>query len=138
VFSHFLDAILNNGTIELVNGGEQKRAYTYIDDAIDCIVKIINKPTKCRNRIFNIGSPNNETSIANLAELMIETAIENKWISNRPTLQSTTGDVFYGKGYADITRRVPCIDSVCNAVDWKPETTLKETIIYSMKPWFDE
>lgn len=138
VFSHFLDAILNNGTIKLVNGGAQKRAYTYIDDAIECIIKIINKPTACENKIFNIGSPNNETSIANLAELMIETAIANEWISDKTMIESTTGDKFYGKGYADITRRVPCIDSVCNAVDWMPTTTLKDTILYSMKPWFND
>ena len=138
VFSHFLDAILNNGPIKLVNGGEQKRAYTYIDDAIDCIVKIINKPSACMNKIFNIGSPDNETSIANLAELMIETAIENGWVSNRPVVQTTTGDEFYGKGYADITRRVPCIDNVCSAVDWMPVTSLKNTVLYSMKPWFND
>ena len=138
VFSHFLDAILNDGTIKLVNGGEQKRAYTYIADAIECIVKIINKPTACKNKIFNIGSPDNETSIANLAKLMTDTAIENEWISNKIKIQSTTGDQFYGTGYADITRRIPCINSICNAVNWKPKTTLRDTILYSMKPWFND
>jgi nucleoside-diphosphate-sugar epimerase len=138
VFSHFLDAILNGGIIKLVNGGEQRRAYTYIDDAIECIVKIINNPTVCKNKIFNIGSPNNETTIANLAHLMINTALENEWIEDKPTIESTTGTKFYGKGYADITRRVPCIKSICDVVDWNPTTTLENTILYSMKPWFGD
>lgn len=137
VFSHFLDAIIHCGTMRLVDGGNQKRAYTYIDDAIECIVKIIENPAASKSKIFNIGTPSNETSITNLAKLMIDTAIQNEWISRAPDIISTPGEEFYGKGYADITRRIPCIDSVCDAVNWKPTTTLSDTILFSMKPWFN-
>ena len=138
VFSHFLDAILNTGDINLVDGGNQRRAYTYIDDAINCIIKIINRPKSCNNKIFNIGSPNNETSIKDLADLMIKTALDNDWITKRPRIVTTTGVSFYGKGYADITRRIPCIDNVTNAVKWTPTTSLTDTIYNSMAPWFND
>ena len=38
VFSHFMNALLYGTPMKLVDGGMNYRAYTYIDDAVDCIV----------------------------------------------------------------------------------------------------
>lgn len=44
------------------------RGYTYIDDAIDCIMLILqNKDGVCNKETFNIGAPENETTIRDLA-----------------------------------------------------------------------
>ncbi len=68
VFSNFLQALLDGSPMTLVDGGQQKRAYTLIDDAVDCIVRIIDNPNGvCDKQIFNIGSPANEVSIRELA-----------------------------------------------------------------------
>ncbi|HVY79923.1 MAG TPA: bifunctional UDP-4-keto-pentose/UDP-xylose synthase, partial [Steroidobacteraceae bacterium] len=58
VFTQFLSNILHRLPIKLVDGGEQKRSFTYIDDAIDCILRIIeNAQGAATRRIFNIGNP---------------------------------------------------------------------------------
>ena len=40
----FTSKILNNEPIKVFNNGEMMRDFTYIDDVIDSIVKLINKP----------------------------------------------------------------------------------------------
>ena len=41
VFTQFLSNIMYRRPIHLVDGGEQKRSFTFIDDAIDCLLRII-------------------------------------------------------------------------------------------------
>src|SRR5437879_1903743 len=73
VFSFFMDALIQGGVMKLVDGGEQRRCYTYIDDAIECVYRIVENPGGvCDRQIFNIGSPHNEVSIRQLAEIMRE------------------------------------------------------------------
>lgn len=52
----------------LVNGGLQRRCYTYIKDATDAHLRIIeNAGGLCDRQIFNVGVPTNETTIRDLA-----------------------------------------------------------------------
>lgn len=56
VFSHFIDALLYGKPMKLVDGGKNLRGYTYIDDAIDCIVRILDNPNSvCDREIFNVS-----------------------------------------------------------------------------------
>src|SRR5688572_16043930 len=71
VFSHFMNALLYGTPMKLVDGGKNYRAYTYIDDAIDCTARIIDNPNGvCDKQIFNIGTPENEVTIKQFAHLM--------------------------------------------------------------------
>ena len=66
-----MDALINGGQMQLVDGGHHRRCYTYIDDAIDAIYQIVMNPNGvCDRQIFNVGSPQNEISIKDLAALM--------------------------------------------------------------------
>ena len=112
------------------------RAYTFIDDAIDCIIRIINNPDLCCRQIFNIGSPSNEVKIKDLAEKMCDIALDNKWVNEKPIIESVSGEEFYGQGYADISRRVPCIKKASNLLGWTPKTNLDQLLKQSMQPWF--
>ena len=51
----FTKAIINNKTLEVFNYGNHQRSFTYIDDAINQIKKIIFKKFKEKYNIFNIG-----------------------------------------------------------------------------------
>ena len=55
----------------LVDGGEQRRSFTHIDDASAGFETILLSPA-ANNQIFNIGNPANDTSIRGLALLMID------------------------------------------------------------------
>src|SRR5260370_459633 len=71
VITQFLGHIVRGEPIQLVDGGSQKRAFTYIDDGIDALMKIIdNKDGVASGRIYNIGNPRNNFSVRELADVM--------------------------------------------------------------------
>jgi len=142
VVSQFLSDIVHNRNISIVGSGEQKRCFLYIDDAIEALVKIIeNQDNKADSQIFNIGSPENEASIMELAEKMLAFVKTYAGYEHCTTqIVKTTADEYYGKGYQDVERRVPSIQKITQMLGWKPTTnfddSLKKTVEYylSVKP----
>ena len=68
VVTQFISNLIHGEPIRLVDGGEQKRCFTYVDDGIDGLMRIIeNKNDVCNGEIFNIGNPRNEATIKELA-----------------------------------------------------------------------
>jgi len=57
VIACFMEALLFKKPLQLVDGGKSRRCFTYIDDAIDAIMAIIQKPEKADGEIFNVGKP---------------------------------------------------------------------------------
>ena len=73
VVTQFISSLFRGDTIKLVDGGMQKRCFTYVDDGIACLMKIIeNKNGVCDGQIFNIGNPKNEATIKELARKLKE------------------------------------------------------------------
>lgn len=132
VATQFLSNIFHGREIVLVDGGKQRRCFLYIDDAIEAMVKIIeNKDGKANGQIFNIGHPDNDVSVAQLADAMIEVMSEFKGYSNvRKKVKITTksGTEFFGPGYQDLEARVPKIENAKKLLGWKPATDLKTAI----------
>lgn len=136
VFSHFMGALLHGGTMPLVNGGLQRRCYSYIDDAVDCMEKIVeNRDGICDHQIFNIGSPDNEVSIRGLALLMQELYLEHfdGVAAALPPLSEIDAEKFYGPGYDDSDRRIPDISKASKLLHWKPRYSLRQTVTESMR-----
>ncbi|HUO44973.1 MAG TPA: bifunctional UDP-4-keto-pentose/UDP-xylose synthase, partial [Burkholderiales bacterium] len=75
VITQFLGQIVRGENIKLVDGGRQKRAFTYIDDGINALMKIIDNPDRIASgKIYNIGNPRNNYSIRELAQMMLDLA----------------------------------------------------------------
>ena len=77
VLTQFLHNILYGEPIKLVDGGTQRRSFTYISDGIDALMAILeNKDGAADGGIFNVGNPANDLSIAELARRMIAAVSE--------------------------------------------------------------
>src|SRR5689334_15770048 len=124
VITQFLGHILRGEDIKLVDGGTQKRAFTYIDDGIDALIKIIHNPSGVATRqIYNIGNPANNFSVRELAEMMLQLAAsypEYSPTARQVKLIDTTADAYYGSGYQDVQNRVPHIANTMHDLGWKP------------------
>jgi nucleoside-diphosphate-sugar epimerase len=136
VFSHFMTALLTGRPMKLVDGGRHKRCYTYIDDAIDCIARVIlDKAGNTDKHIFNVGSPYNETSIADMAVRMRDIFARKYRRPGDPPLPeivSVPNVEFYGEGYEDSDRRIPDITKARTLLGWEPRFGLDETLDRSM------
>jgi len=136
VFSFFMDALLTGTEMKLVDGGTRRRCYTYIDDAVECIYRIIENPAGvCDRQIFNIGSPKNEVSIAQLAGMMREIYVDRFGgvRASLPEVVSVPGDVFYGEGYDDSDRRIPDITKARMLLGWEPKWKMREMLEATMR-----
>jgi len=132
VVTQFLGQIVRGEQIKLVDGGRQRRSFTYIDDGIDALMKIIENPDRVASgKIYNIGNPKNNLSIRQLARLMIETALtypEYRARASKVRVALTTADKYYGKGYQDMQNRVPRIDGTCRDLRWKPRVGMRDAL----------
>lgn len=132
VVSQFLGNIFHKRDIVLVGGGAQKRCFLYIDDAIKGLIRVIeNKDGVADGRIFNIGHPGNECSIAELAEMMLDVMSGYKGFENiRSQIKITMaqGEDYYGKGYQDIVSRIPKIDNATKLLGWKPTIDMRSGV----------
>ncbi|MGB8856717.1 MAG: bifunctional UDP-4-keto-pentose/UDP-xylose synthase, partial [Burkholderiales bacterium] len=103
VITQFFGHIVRGEAIKLVDGGTQKRAFTYIDDGIDALIKIIaNKDNIASGKIYNIGNPKNNFSVRELATMMLDLAKqypEYRDSAARVKMLETTSGEYYGKGY---------------------------------------
>lgn len=130
--SQFIGNIMRGENIELVDGGEQKRAFIYIDDCIDALIKIVANKNNCAaQEIFNIGFPEEEYSIKQLAECVIaemQHFPEFAKAAQNIQLVSTSSKEYYGNGYQDVCKRVPSISNAQQKLQWSPHVTLKEGV----------
>lgn len=65
----FTKAILNNEPIKVFNNGKMRRDFTYIDDIVKGLVRIIESPAKDNYNIYNIGNHKSERLIDFIATL---------------------------------------------------------------------
>ena len=117
----FTDKIFKKEPIELFSPEEMTRDFTYIDDIIDVLPRIMESTPSNGHAIYNLGSSNPNTLIQ-LVEA-VEAACEAS--TQKVTLKKQNGDVSHT--YADISAakrdfdfapRVELKDGIKNFVDW--------------------
>jgi nucleoside-diphosphate-sugar epimerase len=134
VITQFLGHVVRGETIKLVDGGTQRRTFTYIDDGIAALLRIIENPRGiATGKIYNIGNPANDYSVRELATMMLDLAknySEYRDSAAQVTLVDTTADGYYGKGYQDVQNRVPKIDNTCADLDWRPTVPMDRALTH--------
>ncbi|HGJ5881992.1 bifunctional UDP-4-amino-4-deoxy-L-arabinose formyltransferase/UDP-glucuronic acid oxidase ArnA [Arsenophonus sp.] len=124
--------LVEGSPIKLVDGGAQKRCFTDIKDGIEALFRIIeNKDEKCDGQIINIGNPTNEASIAQLADMLLDSFERHPLRKHFPPfagLKKIESSSYYGKGYQDVEHRRPSIENARRLLDWEPTVDMKQTI----------
>ncbi|MGB3428865.1 MAG: bifunctional UDP-4-keto-pentose/UDP-xylose synthase [Burkholderiaceae bacterium] len=132
VVTQFLGHIVRGEDIKLVDGGSQKRAFTYIDDGIAALMKIIDNPDGIASgKIYNVGNPVNNFSVRELAQQMLALAArypEYRDTAAKVKLVDTTSGAYYGKGYQDVQNRVPKIENTMKDLNWAPKVTMADAL----------
>jgi nucleoside-diphosphate-sugar epimerase len=132
LFTQFISNVIFKKPIQLVDGGGQNRSFTYIEDGIDCLMRIIeNRNGVATRRIFNIGNPANNVTVAELAKLIVDAF--KQYPAYREQAEQTriipvSSADYFGKYYQDIQTRVPSIKAARAALGWEPRTDLATAI----------
>lgn len=132
VITQFLGHIVRGEPIKLVDGGTQKRSFTYVSDGIDALMKIIaNKNGVASGKIYNIGNPKNNYSVRDLAAMMLDLAKqfpEYAATAAKVKVLETTAGEYYGAGYQDTQHRVPRISNTMADLDWEPRVAFADAL----------
>jgi UDP-glucuronate decarboxylase len=111
VVSNFIVQALKNEPITLYGDGSQTRAFCYVDDLIEGFLRMMDAPDELTGPM-NLGNPV-ETSVAELAQLIIELTGSRSEITLRPLPVD------------DPIQRCPDISQAKAELDWQPRTALK-------------
>jgi nucleoside-diphosphate-sugar epimerase len=142
VVTQFIAELFLKRPISLVDGGNQKRCFTYIDDGIDALMKILeNRDGCCRNQIINIGNPRNECSIRELAHFLKRIFLDHpahRADTEVSEIIEAPSEIYYGKGYQDIFFRKPSIEKARTLLGWEPRVGLEEALRKTLYAFLEE
>ena len=124
----FTKKIINKEKIKIFNNGESLRDFTYIDDIVGGIIKVLDKPI---TKIYNIGS-SNPIKLLDFINILKETLINNNLIEdyelNIELLPKQLEDV--DNTYADT-------ENLKKDFNYKPSTNIKDGFDKFIK-WYKE
>ncbi|MGZ8534057.1 MAG: NAD-dependent epimerase/dehydratase family protein [Flavitalea sp.] len=120
----FIKKALKDETIHIDGDGSQIRAWCYVDDFVDCLIRCIEDP-KAVGESFNIGNARAVITILGLAQTVCR------------VLNSKSKIVFDPPLSADIAIRIPSVEKADQILGFKAKVDLEEGVLNTAK-WFKE
>ena len=122
--SLFADAMLHGRPVKCFNNGDMLRDFTFVDDIVNGIVRVVESPSLQLYDIFNIGNHRSEKLLDVIGVLASALGVEPKL----EMLPMQPGDVY---------ATCASIDKLRAAVGYEPTTTIREGIPVFAK-WYRE
>lgn len=120
VIPRFVQQALRDEPITVYGDGSQTRTFSYVQDVVDAVMKLIESEDAI-GQVINIGGID-EVSIRSLAERIKELTASSSEIKFIPY------DEVYTKDFEDMQRRVPSIEKIENLIGWRPTTGLDKIL----------
>ncbi|GAA4243598.1 MULTISPECIES: NAD-dependent epimerase [Winogradskyella] len=124
----FTDAIVNNRPINVFNHGNMERDFTYIDDIVEGVVRIIEKTPTQRietNELYKVYNIGNNNSVK-LLDFIKEIEVNLGKSATKNMMEMQPGDV--ERTWADV-------DELIKDYDYRPNTSIKHGV-KSFIDWF--
>ncbi len=112
----FIKKALKNEEIHIDGDGSQIRAWCFVDDFVDCLIRCVENP-KAVGESFNIGNARAVITILGLAQLVCR------------VLKSDSKIVFDPPLSADIAIRIPSVEKTKEVLDFKAQVDLEEGVL---------
>ena len=128
VVAMFFQAILSNGTVQLHNGGNQTRSFTWIDDAVEGFILAGLQ----ENSLHGASLSGCALNIGTTAEITIRDLQETifSMVSNDASWKNELPEVEVVSGYhGDAIRRLPDCSQAEAFVGWKPKVSLEQGLL---------
>jgi UDP-glucose 4-epimerase len=112
----FIKKALKNEDIHIDGDGSQIRAWCFVDDFVDCLIRCVENP-KAIGESFNICNSRAVITILGLAQLVCR------------VLKSDSKIVFDPPLSADIAIRIPSVEKTKDVLDFKAKIDLEEGVL---------
>ena len=117
----FIHWIINREEVQVFGNGEQRRSFTYVDDVISALVKVMNHNS---SGTFNIGS-NNTVSLNRVIEIIEDSTDVKSIVVNKE------------RAIKDPDVVKPDLSHIKQTLDWEP-TTLIDKGVQKTVEWYLE
>ena len=123
----FADAIINNRPIKVFNRGDMLRDFTYIDDIVEGVIRVLDKPatpsanTGAPYRLFNIGNnqPEKLMDFIGLLESAIGKTAQKEFLPMQAgDVKATYADTSALEAWVGFKPHTPLNDGVEKFVSW--------------------
>jgi UDP-glucose 4-epimerase len=112
----FIKKALKNEDIHIDGDGSQIRAWCFVDDFVECLIRCVENP-KAIGESFNIGNARAVITVLGLAQLVCR------------VLKSDSKIVFDPPLSADIAIRIPSVEKTKEVLDFKAQVDLEEGVL---------
>ena len=113
--SIFIQRALQGQDIAIHGHGNQIRAWCYVTDMVDAVIKALSHPG-AQGKAFNIGNPRTAVTVTNLAATVVRILGSSSKLFHVP------------KDYADIELRIPDPDWAAKEIGFEAKVDLEEGI----------
>jgi len=120
VLPRFVAQARAGAPLTVYGDGSQTRCFCHVRDVVDALVGLLCSE-RARGGVFNVGD-DVEVSIRALAERVVAQAGSASRIESVPFEQA------FPSGFAETSRRVPCLDLIRDAIGWRPRRGLARAI----------
>jgi len=120
----FIRQALTNKPITITGDGVQIRAWCYITDMVDAVLRALERP-EAVGETFNIGNPENTVTMVGLAKTI------------RRLTKSKSRLRFSPHQGVDVDLRVPSIKKAQRLLNFKPKVDMEDGLVKTIK-WYKE
>jgi nucleoside-diphosphate-sugar epimerase len=119
---HFIVRAIRGEDLVVHNDGSQIRSWCYVDDIIDGIMLVLERP-EAVGEAFNIGNPRSTLTIYNLAREIVRLAGSTSRIRMVPW------------DFTDVELRIPDVDKARRLLGFEPAVDLEEGLLRTIE-WY--
>lgn len=119
VLPRFVAQAMTGQPLTVFGDGSQLRAFTHVSDIVDGIIRTSQRG---KQGVYNLGNPDNRTSILELAQTVVEV------VSSHSEIVFMDGREVYGEHYAEAANKFPDATKAMTELQWQPMKRIEETI----------
>lgn len=128
VLACFMSQLLRGEPLQLVDGGQQKRAFMAVSDMVEAVCRVVERRRACQGQILNLGNPSNNVSIAELSRQLAQAFAEHVPGAPPARFEQVSAEAFYGSGYDDTAERIPDMRKARRLLGWEPTQSLADML----------
>lgn len=120
VVPRFVEQAIADESITIYGDGEQRRCFTYIDDAIGAIIELMRRDDTA-GEVFNVGG-SAPISVRDLAELVVRT------VGSSSSIEYIPYETAYGTHFEDVNLRIPDTTKLEEWIDFQIKVDIDEAV----------
>lgn len=120
VIPRFFSAALQGQRLTVHGDGQQRRSFCHVSDLVKGVIAVQNQAPA--NQVYNVGNPDNITTIDQLAHTIV------RMTNSASRIDYIDPSKTFGKRYIEAFDKIPDISKISQCSDWSPVLDLHQTL----------